>query len=555
MSPERHRAPELLEVNRLSISSSSVREPWRYFFAALVLLAAAHALTFDPGEPFFNIDETRHVMTGVFFRDFFHDRTWTSPVEYATRYYLQYPALGLAVWPPLFYSMLGGVMLVFGTSIGVAKVLVLLFGAMAGLYFFRLVLRTHQDPGKAALAVLLLGFTPLVFTYCSYVMLEIPTLAWSLASTFYFVRYLDEQRRRDVLAAALCAAGATLTRFDGAFLLVVFAILLAGRRQLRVLLRWEVLAAAAVAIVAVLPAIAVTVTQVGQAHLTSIKVGTGVGSSTFLALANLYYYPSCVPGQMGWVAATLAVIGLATVLWRRDNRSLPYAAMLVATYVTFTPMAEIEPRHAIYWVPALALFAVEGAGVLRKVARPWLVVTLLVGTTAVAAVTQRRTHVRGYEAAAAYVMSHAGDERLCLFDGRLNGNFIYQMRRQDPARRMWVLRGDKVLYSMFGDFTFDYREVVHDSSEVVDVLFDYDVGLVVVEQPSMPVRMSRVLRETLRGRPDRFKLEAVLPVDSTAFPLHALEVYRSLVRNPRPRERIGFDVTMLGRRVETDRAR
>jgi hypothetical protein len=529
--------------------------PVRCLVAVLVVLAGAHALTFVHGEPFFNNDETRHVMTGVFFRDFFHDRDWTDPVGYATHYYLQYPALGLAVWPPLFYAILGGVMLAFGTSIVVTKVLVLLFGAMAGLYFFRLVLRTHQDPGKAALAVLLLGFTPIVFTYCSYVMLEIPTLAWSLASTFYFVRYLDEQRRRDVLAAALCAAAAALTRFDAGFLLVVFVVLLAGRRQLRLLLRWEVLAAAAVAIVVVLPAIAVTVSQVGQAHLTAIKVGTGVGSSTFLALANFLYYPRCVPGQMGWVAATLAVVGLATVLWRRDNRSLPYAAMVVATYVTFTPMAEIEPRHAIYWVPALTLFAVEGADALRKVARPWLVGALLVGTTAVTAVTQPRAHVRGYEAAAAYVMSHAGGERLCLFDGRLNGNFIYQMRRQDPARRMWVLRGDKVLYSMFGDFTFDYREVVHDSSGVVDVLFEYDVGLVVVEQPSMPVRMSRVLRETLRGRPDRFKLEAAFPVDSNAFPLHSLEVYRSLVRNPRPRERIGFDVTMLRRRVETDSTR
>lgn len=527
----------------------------RYLIAAIALVAVARTLVFDPGEPFFNNDETRHLMTGVFFRDLFHDRPWTNLADYATRYYLHYPALGLVVWPPLFYAVLGGTMLVFGTSIGVAKVLILLFGAMAGLYLFRLVLRTHQDPGKGALAVLLLGFSPLVFTYSSYVMLEVPTLAWSLASTFYFVRYLDEQRRRDVLAAALCAAAAALTRFDAAFLLVVFTTLLAARRQLRLLLRMEVLAAAALAILAVLPALAVTMTQVGHAQLTAMKVGTGAGSSKFLALANLGYYPECVPGQMGWVAATFSVIGLVTVLWRRDNRAFPYIAMVLATYVAFTPMAELEPRHAIYWVPALTFFAVEGANVLRRVARGWLVVTLLVGTTAVAAVTGPRPHVRGYEAAAAYVMSHAGGERLCLFDGRLNGNFIYQMRRQDPARKMWVLRGDKVLYSMFGDFTFDYREVVHDSSDVVDVLFEYDVGLVVVEQPSVPVRMSRVLRETLRGRPDRFKLEAVFPVDSTDFPLHALEVYRSLVRNPRPLERIGFDVTMLGRRVETDRAR
>jgi 4-amino-4-deoxy-L-arabinose transferase-like glycosyltransferase len=295
----------------------------RWLAAALVTLAAAHALVFDPGEPFFNNDETRHLMTGVFFRDFFHDRDWTSPVEYATRYYLQYPALGLAVWPPLFYSILGGIMLAFGTSIGVAKLLVLLLGGLAAVYFFRLVLRTHQDPAKAALAAVLFGVTPLVFTYCSHVMLEIPTLAWSLASTFYFVRYLDEQRRRDILVAAVCAAAAALTRFDAAFLLVLFVILLAVRRQLRLLLRLEVWVAAAVAILAVLPAMAVTATQVGEAHLNAVKVGTSVHSSRFLALANLPYYPLRVPGQIAWIATAFAIIGLGAALWRKDRRSLP----------------------------------------------------------------------------------------------------------------------------------------------------------------------------------------------------------------------------------------
>src|SRR5581483_4087444 len=121
-------------------------------------------------------DETRHVMTGVFFRDFFTDRPFDHLRDYTVRYYLQYPALGLLVWPPFFYVLEGLCMLVLGTSTAVSKGLVAAFGVMASVYLFRLVRRTH-DAFTAALAVLFLGFAPLVFAHARQVMLEVPTLA------------------------------------------------------------------------------------------------------------------------------------------------------------------------------------------------------------------------------------------------------------------------------------------------------------------------------------------------------------------------------------------
>jgi hypothetical protein len=73
--------------------------------AILAGVIAFHVYSTQPGEPFFNNDETRHVMTGVYFRDLFVDAP--SPValrEYTVNYYLQYPALGLLIWPPFFTS-------------------------------------------------------------------------------------------------------------------------------------------------------------------------------------------------------------------------------------------------------------------------------------------------------------------------------------------------------------------------------------------------------------------------------------------------------------------
>ena len=529
------------------------------FLVAIALLAAAHAVTFDPGEPFFNNDETRHVMTGVFFRDFIHDWPLKNPVQYATRYYLQYPALGLFVWPPLFHATLGVAMSAFGTSIGVAKVLVGLFSALAGLYLYLLVLRTHGEPVEAAFTLLLFGFAPLVFTYSSFVMLEIPTLAFSLASTFHFVRYLDDGARRDLFAATLFAAAAALTRFDAVFLLLVFAILIVGRQRLRVLLRPEILAAAVLGLLVVLPVYVITAVEVGSAHLTAASEGTVDGQGGFLAAGNLGYYPGYVPAQMSWVAAAFAVAGIGSVVWRRDGRALPYLAMVLATYVTFTPMAELDTRHAIYWVPGLALLAVEGARLVGRLARDErlsiLVCLIVVAAAAATTLTRPRRSVAGYEAAAGYVVAHGGSERMCLFDGRLNGDFIYQMRRQDPARRTWVLRGDKVLYSTFGDFERQYQEIARDSDGVLDTIFKYDVAYVVVEQPGVPLRIAQALRAMLRERPDRFRLEATIPVRGMPPPFDAtrLEIYRSLLRNEHPADRIDVDLHMLRRRVETDR--
>jgi hypothetical protein len=55
------------------------------------------------GEPFYSNDETRHVMNGVFLRDFLVDRPVTHPLNYAYEYYAKYPAIAVPHWPPFFY--------------------------------------------------------------------------------------------------------------------------------------------------------------------------------------------------------------------------------------------------------------------------------------------------------------------------------------------------------------------------------------------------------------------------------------------------------------------
>src|SRR5262245_48082954 len=139
------------------------------FFLLLGVLAGLHVGHARIGEPFFNNDESRHVMTGVYFRDLAVDAPASELRDYTSRYYLQYPALGLLIWPPMFHAIEGLAMLVFGDSLLTAKLLVGTFAALACWYLFRLVRRTHT-PATAALAVLLFGLAPMVFQFTEYVM-------------------------------------------------------------------------------------------------------------------------------------------------------------------------------------------------------------------------------------------------------------------------------------------------------------------------------------------------------------------------------------------------
>ncbi len=507
----------------------SRRQALSLLVGALLVVQFGHLLALTPSEPFFNNDETRHVMTGVFFRDFFTDRPFDHLRDYTVRYYLQYPALGLLVWPPFFYVLEGLCMLVLGTSTAVSKGLVAAFGVMASVYLFRLVRRTH-DAFTAALAVLFLGFAPLVFAHARQVMLEVPTLALALGAIFHFVRYLDEERCRDLFTAALLAALAALTRFDAAYLLPLFGLLLLVRGRLALLRRKVVWIAAALALVLVVPPYLATIREFGQVHARSIVEAPDEAAQ---GPGRLLDYPLSLPEQIGWLPLLAALVGLVVAL-RRDRRAAawPYLAMVFTTYAVFSPMGEHEGRHVIYWVPGFALLAAEGSLFLARRVRlsrlQLAIPTLLLASIAWRCCYHPTPYLRGYEEAARFVVANSSASPCCLFDSYLNGDFIYQVRRSDPSRRLYVLRGDKV-----------FPRTPSDKAEALKVLSHYDPEWIVVEDPQIETSLQGVLslRALLQEHPERFELAATVDLDSNVelFRGVRLYLYRNRVRSEQPR--------------------
>ena len=548
-----------------------IRQPFRYerlLPACLLLLCALQLATWQESEPFYNNDETRHLLTSVYFRDLFYERPWTGLAGWTVRYYLQYPALGLLVWPPFFYAFAGFLMAIFGTSIVVGQIAVGLFMGLACLYVYRFVAHTHDGP-RALCAVLLFGCAPMIFKYSRHVMLEIPTLALALMATYHFWRYLEKDKRRDIFLAASAAALAALTRFDTVYLLPLFALLLVSKKRWDILWRGEVWLAAALGLALLAPSYLVTAHYVGWLHFKQASQTEVYGNPATFALARWVYYFAALPRNfLGWPLFVPALLGLALSLRKAARTAAaPYLALAGIVYLTFTLISELDQRHAIYWLPAWAFFAAHGLWALAQAAKqpriyPLLLAIVLLLTLA-AGLSAARVYVRGYTEAARYVLSNSDNTPFCFFSGRLNGNFIYQLRHNDPQRRLWTLRADKLLYNDLLRSKYEQRELVSEP-QMLDTLYRYDPAWLVVEEPTQdepfpemgPIRSAaeRRIREVIAAHPERFRLEKEVSVDSNfnGFFGMKLKIYRNLQRNPQPSRNLQMENLMLRESFQTE---
>ena len=546
--------------------ATTARRTMLFAAVPIFVLVVLQLATYEFSEPIFFGDENRHVMTSIFFRDLLADRPLTGLRGYAENYYVQYPALGLLIWPPLFHALTGAVMLVAGTSSLVATWMVGLSAVIAGVYLFRLTARTH-DAAAASLALLLFGLCPLIFDFSRHVMLEMPTLMWGLIATFHFVRFLDESRRRDVFLAAAAAACAALTRFDAVYLLPMFGILLTARGQWRLLKRWDVWSAAVVALLMVLPYYALVASEIGGLHVRQASESVVPREQGDQALSGYLYYLWFVPQQVGWFVAVSAVLGLLRMSSTAARRRMwPFLAMLLATYATFAPLAEVHFRHSIYWVPAIVVLAIEGVMwvvscrfVLRDrvgnlSSASLAAVLFLVVVTGASTVAKERPTIRGYEEAAAFVLEHSGESKFCLFDGWWDGNFTYQLRHLDPHRRLSVLRGDKLFYGFICVPDTDYTEYAANDREMLDLIDRQSPKYIVVEEPQIMTHIPAAerLRTLLREHPDQFALAKSIPVRGGKLVRdYELRIYHNLAVHSAEKRPVEFEVLGLGKSVRS----
>jgi hypothetical protein len=304
----------------------------------------------------------------------------------------------------------------------------------------------------------------------------------------------------------------------------------------------------------VAPAYFVTAANVGWLHAKEATQAMDAGDPAMFSWARLLWYPASLPYNLSWFFVVAATLGIGSAIVRRDKSCLVFAAIIAAVYLTFTPIAEMRERHVIYWVPALAFFAAEGVYCVARRLEWRLAVGVLAGVVFGGSFAQAAPHVRtflaGYADAAQYVVSHTTKPPLCLYIGALNGNFIYQMRRADPARRMWTLRGEKLADALPPSA---YPTHPPGADKMLQAIYEYSPSFVLVEHATDPALLapSARLAQLIADHPERFRLEREFPMISNSWQFAGgrILVYRNLVPNPSASGDLEINIPLLRQSV------
>lgn len=504
------------------------------------------------GELNLNNDETRHAMTGVFFRDFLADLPLGDPLGYTLRYYGRYPAIGLLHWPPFFYFVEGVFFLAFGITVPVARILVILFSFLLIFYWFRLV-KVLGGLRVAFFASLLLASVPAIVLYSRAVMLEIPSLSLSVATVYYFHSHFEE-KRGGLLPMMLFFVAACLTKATVAFLVLFFFFYLLSRKKLKMLISRRMFTYGFLALAVLGPYYAFAWGQHGFMTLMDISKGT-IGEQGWKFPGTLFYYIRYLPYQIGWpllllvLGSTFSLLSFGSI----KKQSLPLLWIL-ACYLTFTPVAQKDSRYIVYWIPPFALLAAQAAGVRRG---GWVRAGGLAAVIGLSllhfyrGLTFERPYVEGYRDAARFAVANSRS-RILFFQGFLNGNFIFHVRQADPEKKHIVIRGGKVLVATNIVKEYALVERAHTEADIHEILQRYGVEYVIMEDKDVvELPIYGVLREMVKGLD--FRKEARFPLKTNILLFEGMDLvaYRYLKARPLERgARLTLPMPALGRELD-----
>lgn len=400
--------------------------------AATVIAASVH---WQNDGLWFQGDAPRHAANGFFYWDLLTAMP-SDPLAYSLSYYARYPVITPVAYPPLFYLIEGAAFWVLGPSPYVAKVLVLSFSVIAGVYTMAWARRwIGPIAGWAGFCTVLL---PGFIRFSNAVMLNVPATALGLASLYHFRVWQDTSQPKQLWLFCGLTSAALLTYYPAAVMLPVAVVWMLGsssRSRSKVL--WGL--SACVLVAGLLIAIALPVYL--DRHAPSIFRLFGVDR---------------------WVLFTRRILGLTGVAWlvlgamgllvgflvrRLRGEQVQLAAAFATITAGVVALRWIDPRYALALAPLTVLAAflglVRGAAFLGR-REPWALNAGAIGFIALSVsllLTTSVPKVSGFEKVARYVAEQAPNQSV-LYSGRYDGVFGVYLRAYDPyfERRLVLWR-------------------------------------------------------------------------------------------------------------------
>jgi len=457
------------------------------------------------GEPFYNNDETRHVMNGVFLRDLLVDRPLAHPLTYAYEYYAKYPATSVPHWPPLFYAVEALFFLIFGISVWASRLAILGF-ALLGAYFWYRIAERFGPRTRALLSTFVFCLLPSIMVFESVTMLEMPQVALCLGTIFFWLRWVENEKAIDLWAVAALLVAALLTSQSSIFLAVFLSLDFLLNFRFRLLRNWQVWAA-------LLTSVGIVVSWYlfsFRALTLSYQRAVGQGFQHVIHRWSLLFYLRKLPEQLGLTLLVFACIGIGWSVARAGSRYRFLLLWIVSAYLCFTLINEKESRHIFIWLPPLVYFSLLGIEALVPRRRwVWLAYAAVGLYFLITALRFQRPELTGVEQAARFVLAQP-DCDIIYYQGTLNGAFIFDVRRLDPLKSHMVARDKQARRPVLitPDQVLNFFENWHIRYAVIESR-DVDPGLAVVHQVLESSRFELIATYPVRLNQGHQELEAI----------------------------------------------
>ena len=542
---------------RHSSDGLSSNSKWQDF-ACLLLLASAVAVLFFTSPragDFWWSDAPRHAMDGAFYYDLARAMPVGHLKQWAMDYYLQYPAVTVLTYPPLFALVEAVFFALFGISNAVAQLTVSAFflAAAWGAYF--LARRWVGRILALATALLFIG-TPVMVLWGRQVMLEIPTFAFLLWSTYFFFAYLDTNKPRYLYLTVVLVLAAAYTKQPAVFIVLAYLVTLYAVYKNSLFRRGEFWWSGILFVAGLVPLVLYTWLW-GRTNMQQAVGGGWVQHSRLSPTTWSYVASYEWPRQVGWFVLALAVIYclgcIARKQWRPPKPALFFLlAWLVAGYVFFTVIAVSSQRYTIFLVFPLAFFAILAIAKFVPVrVASYVALAFAAGGFGYTLVRYPAPHISGYRDAAHYVCSTAPPDSVVLFSGLRDGSFVFNVKSQPECKNLTVIRADKLLLKVaIHRQLFGVQELGVTEDKFREMFGRYGIRYIVVEPTfwndlqSMQM-LVRVLHQ------DQFKLLTTVPVSSNRdHGERQLEIYEYLGPMLREKSILKVELPVSGISVE-----
>lgn len=495
-----------------------------------------------------NTDSARHAMNGAFLLDALRAMPWENPMDWANSYYNQYPAITFGFYPPLPSVLLALFYALFGVSIPASVIFMAFFSSLlfAGVY----VVARHALPVLGAFtAMVLLAGTAGTLIWGRQMMLEIPMMAFSIWSIYFFIRYLHTDRWQDFFWAAGVMVAALYTKQTAGFFIFPMACIFVWQKQFAGLKRVHIWIIAAPAVIALIPLLILQV-KFADVNVMNVVSRPDIDSDRF-SMESILWYPAQFAGMTSVPFMLAAIFGAASLAfyWRRIS-SRYFWALLIASFIIglclLTAITLKEPRHATLLLPALAIIAAAPLALMQPSihwqAAAFAASLMLLGY---GLITVQVDTIEGPKIAADRILEYLPEGGNVAISAQFDGPFIFRLREQDPDRRYHITRIDKLLLNIIIMPTWGLNPNPLNENEISKLLSSHNFSYIIVDPTDyMSAEPMRIFAHLLLQPP--YILTDTIPVIAHG-PKRVLLIYKNTaVRNDAPPVAIQQKPSVLG---------